>query len=247
MSVKPFIIFSLARSGSTSLGELTNTRRSNQCVMEPFAPNNFSGQYLSLALNEGLPSALAAIHSKYVGLKHVWHPAGWPFPVRGFNERLLFSSDHNLIFLYRKNILQRVVSGEIADQCKIWHARDPALVRDRETHKYQPLDKVKISRRLEKEGILLEHLIQRLTSEHPSWMPIAFEEMFSTDLAIDQSIRKVASVIAFLGLDEADPKDLRRIIENGRNGVSSTVYSQIPEIDKIEKSFGSDTTGYLFS
>ena len=117
-----FAIVSLPRSGSTSLAEMLNCHRDIRCLIEPFHPKRYDGMFRRSVVGEAsLDATLDQIFSRCNGIKHVWESNGWPFMERpGLNFHMSLKPNLHVIFIVRRNLLQRVVSNLISRQTQYW-------------------------------------------------------------------------------------------------------------------------------
>ena len=116
-----FLVFSLPRCGSTTLRRLLNCHPRIRCLEEPFNPFNYDGKYLKQVTDTAaLDETLLDIWRSYDGIKHTWCPDGWPFIDPAFNAALLLKPNLKVVFLRRRNLLQRLVSVHISNQTGVW-------------------------------------------------------------------------------------------------------------------------------
>src|SRR3954470_16532022 len=110
----PFIIFSLPRTGSTTLVRLVNCHPGIHCIFEPFNPTN-RAQYAIRADNlrrvYGLGVAVQQLWTVCNGIKHVGSWDGFPFKDEpDLNLQMLTGRGARIVFLTRKNALRRAIS-----------------------------------------------------------------------------------------------------------------------------------------
>src|SRR6185436_5163570 len=90
-----FVIFTLARTGSTTLIKLLNCHPTIKSIFEPFNTGNrspISNRADLLRHSHGIDIALQWVWQQCNGIKHVWHPNGWPFADDpSLNEKVLFA------------------------------------------------------------------------------------------------------------------------------------------------------------
>ena len=117
-----FLIFALPRSGSTSLAHALNCHPDIRCCLEPFNTTRTDIPVPARVEDrETLEERLARIREEYNGIKHVYVPAGWPFPEGStLNGYLLRRPGHRVILLHRRNLLQQIVSNEMAIQSQVF-------------------------------------------------------------------------------------------------------------------------------
>ncbi|HEY9839374.1 MAG TPA: hypothetical protein V6D23_02880, partial [Candidatus Obscuribacterales bacterium] len=178
-----FLIFSLARSGSTTLSNLLNECVQAQLtVNEPFHPQLLTKFGLTCPASPAeLAAAVEDLTRRHRGIKHVWHPAGWPFPVASLNYDLLLSPGLDVILLVRANILQRVVSMQICDQLQIWQPMNQAQRLQYTSFDFQELDETVIDSCLRHERSQLQECRNLLRRAHKRWLEVSYEELYSPD------------------------------------------------------------------
>jgi hypothetical protein len=223
-----------------------------RCVNEPFNPDNCCGRELILPDEAALDEQLRGLWVRFNGLKHVWHPSGWPFATHsGLNDRLLHSTRYSVILLTRRNILRRVVSSQLSEQTRIWQSDDEDEKRRLREFLYHPLDREWIRWHIENEGAEVARRKARLDETGATWMELAYEDLFEESLPREAQVARVDSIVRFLGHDpgalKAAVDTVHRLLDPARMRFNSPdVYSRIPEAEEIERCFGSSETGWLF-
>lgn len=118
---KKFIIFTWPRCGSTNLAYILREYYSHSlfqqrisCLVEPFTKELHGNEYLSQTHDlRSFKKCIKNIFYKYTGFKHL--SGVLPFK---YEKYLLSGSRWKIIFLWRKNCLQRQLSCYIATQTK---------------------------------------------------------------------------------------------------------------------------------
>lgn len=220
------------------------------CVLEPFTPANLSTKYGNITEASALEEALGDIWREHNGIKHVWHPAGWPFGATPeLNYRLLRTADVQIIVLTRKNDLRRVVSSEISWQTSVW-GRFTEEERERvRGFDYQPFSPQKIEHQLRAVANGVAELRRMLHDASISFFDLRYEDLFGEDVYLADRLRIMDQIRGFVGASrevEADfaIADLLNPATSKLNLVET--YKRIPNIDEIERRFGSDESGWLF-
>src|SRR4051812_31905962 len=105
--MQPFIIFSLPRTGSTTLMRLVNCQPGVRCLFEPFSPTNrwqYALQSDTVRRTHGLAVVVQSLWGICNGFKHVWQWEGWPFTdAPDLNRQLLVGCGARILWLVRRN------------------------------------------------------------------------------------------------------------------------------------------------
>jgi hypothetical protein len=248
-----FIIFSLPRCGSTTLARALNCYPGIRCALEPFIPENRTAKFGAISSADELDAALAGIWAEYNGIKHVWYPTGWPFGggTLTLNRELLRHSDAKVIFLTRRNELLRIVSGEMSRQTEIWGdftEEQRTWVRG---FAYQPLTPRHIEQQMSAVAAALTELKDTLRESGASALEVQYEDIFAADVYLAERLRVLARLRDFVGAPEGYPALADYAAAELLNPVNSKLnldqtYERIPNIDEIDRRFGSDESGWLF-
>ena len=247
------LIYSLPRCGSTTLMGVLNQHKDIECAAEPF--NSDSPRFAALAPAvdaASLDARLDAVWAECNAIKHVWHPAGWPF-ARGsdLNRRLLVRPDHKVILLNRRNILQRLVSNAMSMQTRLWilnHADEREQVSGFD---FQAIDKRAIRRQLRRELKLIDQNRRALARGKTAFLEMWYEEVYAPGLTPAQRHECLRRILTFMGKDTGpaamDVGAVDRLLDPAVSKMNSRdTYLRVPNIHDIERRFGSDRTGWLF-
>jgi LPS sulfotransferase NodH len=250
--MSPYLIFSLKRSGSTTLMRLLNALPGMRCMREPFNANNYGSRYHDrVADAESLSDVLREIWTTHDGIKHVWESDGWPFRRPELNARLVLEPGQRVVFLRRRNVLQRIVSLQISEQANVWSAI-PHLDRERlSAFEFAPLNADVVRRHVESESALLDGLRDRMIESGVPFMEAWYEDLYDAQLAPATRRSRADAIVRFLGREPAgDPAALAKIdrlldpLVTRLNSEES--YARIPRIAEIEAACGANETGWLF-
>lgn len=245
-----FLLFSQPRCGSTILMRVLNCHPSIRCADEPFNTDTTTLPDLEPVRSVGeLSAALDRVWSEYSGLKHVWHPAGWPFPQHSaLNRHLLLHAGCRVIFFTRRNVLQQVVSNELALQTRFFHVRE-SDGRRRDSLHYRSLDQTRIRQCLANWPRRSAQLLGELKEAGVEYLELRYEDLYGPDEDRRGRRQAVLPVLDFLGRDfeGADVEKIDRLLDPRESKVNSErSYRRVPGIQRIEEKFGSDDTGWLF-
>jgi hypothetical protein len=246
-----FVLFSLARSGSTTLAHLLNCHPDVNCLIEPFNERRCGSKYRRyLTDGRSLDAALEEIWKTHNGFKHVWDPSGWPFETDPhLNERILLRPHQQTLFLTRRNILRRIVSSQISEQLGVWTETDEFRSKI-QGFKFKPVDKNRVQSSLKAERRAVKRQRQLLADYRVNYLELAYEDLFAPATP-RQQLDKLNDILAFLNKDRMTDERLlsqAAALFNPRNSKlnSHETYLLIPQIEEVEEQFGSDETGWLF-
>lgn len=248
MSDANFLIYSLARCGSTHLVRILNRLAGSELIAEePFHPVNAARRFGNSPQTAAeLKQALDSLARQRRGIKHVWHPKGWPFGAQaaGLNQALLKATGWRVLLLVRHNILQRRVSDQISEQLQLWHPRNAEERKRFADFDYQPLDEADLIWWLQNEPSLVEECRQDLRASGKPWIEVAYEELYAGDSAVRAAT--FAKVFAFAGLAFPGQAALDSLLARHAKVNSEASYQRIPNSEAINYHLGSDATGWLF-
>jgi LPS sulfotransferase NodH len=246
-----FIIFSLPRCGSTTLQRLLNCHASVRCVGEPFHPH--LGRYRQTATDSiSLKKVLRKIWASYNGIRHTWELSGWPFAKEShLNEEILADRGHKIIFLNRRNSLRRIVSHHISAESQIWSIFDQ---NDREKmlhFKFKPIETAWVEHQLNTENRVVANYRRLLLESRVDFLEVWYEDLYDVGACAQPGLHALNGILAFLGYDPiSEPNVLTRVAElfDVRNTKlnSAETYRLIPQIEAVERRFGSNESGWLF-
>ena len=246
--MKPrFIIFAHARSGSTNLSIVLEQYPQLKIASEPFHRDYFSlhndeKNYIDFAHDESsLDDQLEELFEKYSGLKILEYQLS-----EKLNTYLLLNPTIKVIFLKRKNLLQTIVSEYIAEQTNIWYKRINVDLKPSSFPKLEPIIIDKMENRLKTLSARLENYQQILEQKKESvFLPLYYEDFYTSN---DEKNKKNATkVFAFLGIEMPETNKISLFMNPTTAKINSQdTYRLIPNIDEVEKTLGSDQTGWLF-
>src|SRR5271169_3144199 len=99
-----FVIDGPTRTGSTTLAALLNCHPEINCLIEPFHPRRYGGQFHGMAIERRkIQPVLDLIWCRWTCIKHVWEPNGWPFPENPELNDAVIGEAKGVLFLTRRN------------------------------------------------------------------------------------------------------------------------------------------------
>lgn len=245
------VIFALARTGSTTLMRALNCHPSLRIVNEPFNEHNFGGEILARVSGLGaLKHEIELLWGAYNGIKHVWHPSGWPFgPNTGLNEYLATSAAESVVLLERTNVLRRVVSSQMSQQSGLWETYTEEARNRHLSHRFLPLDRQWIRDHIADERETLSRLRTLVASSGIRFFIVTYETLY--EQGRQTASRTLEQLLQFLVEPNCTAngsflKILGTLSDLSDKLNSPQSYSAVPNIQDIEQEFGSDRTGWLF-
>jgi hypothetical protein len=250
---RAFLLFSLPRSGSTTLCRLLNCHPNISCIEEPFNPFNYGGRYLRQVKHPGaLACTVAELRSIYTGIKHTWTPDGWPFlNDSSLNQRLLLTSDHTVLFLRRRNVLKRLVSLHISRQTNVWGLITEEGRSKVRSFNFSPLSVAATKVHLAREVRDLANVRRLLIENEIGFRDVWYEDLYDPTATACPQLNVLNEIFSFLGKGSVirDPAlaAINRLFDRQTMKLNSVeTYRRIPGIEELERHCGSDETGWLF-
>jgi hypothetical protein len=250
-----FVIDSLPRSGSTSLAKMLACHEQISCIVEPFHPSRYGGQYRGRVHDvTSLKQVLELIWLRWNGIKHVWvAPETFPFEtLPSLNDELVLYAPA-VISLQRRNLLQRHVSSMISRKLQFWIGTKNEFLARLEWGGLPELDVESVHRAIECDKHAVQQRRHLLSSRHDRVMFVDFEDIIDNNgIGTENYISQVNGILNFLSYSDLKPNDYMKgewkeaTDPSISKWNSQDVYERIPGIRHIEAKLGSDETGWLF-
>jgi hypothetical protein len=253
--MQPYIIFALARTGSTTLLRLLNCRQGLRCAFEPFNPTNMDpilAECYRRRAELGVERIVASLWRVCNGFKHTWGMEGWPFPDEpDLNRRLLVGTGCQIILLHRRNLLRRAISLQISDQMQLWTPNSAQDFRRIREHRFSALDLVKLKKEIEAARLGMAWARKELFSNGIRFRELAYEDLLEPSLTVESRIETLQSIFEFLGAGrETEQRPLaamQRLLNPEITGFrNAESYEKIPNIREVEEQLGSIENGFVF-
>jgi len=240
-----YVIYSLPRCGSTSLAQALNRICPASCVIEPFNGNNYGGRYVNIVREQGLNAAMDILSEEATGIKHVWNKYGWPFAGgMGANDSILTWPKVKIVLLTRRNVLRRIISNEIAAQCRVYQPTTPSKIAVRMEYVFSPVDISKVKAIISDEAKVLDNRRARLVAAKQEWIEVHYESLYANSEPIRSRLDCFSEIARFLGYPK--PLVFDDIIQQPTECTSEMLYRKIPNIGDVERECGAVETGFLF-
>jgi len=252
-SSNQFVVDGFPRTGTTSLVRLLNCHPDIKCLVEPFHPRRYGGQFHRLATQKGsVQSALALIRYRWNGLKHVWLPdTGFPFHQNpSLNDELILSGGR-IIWVQRRNFLKRYISNVIAKSVDFWIGTRQQFITRLRDASIPELDPRFLRQALQQEREAIERRVRLLQQKRIPYISLVYEDFYGTQVSPKQQLRIFNDLLSFLGFstmtaDVFTARCTEYLDETRYRWCSEDVYRQIPGIARVEQEVGSEQNGWLF-
>ncbi|MDD4216984.1 MAG: hypothetical protein PHZ24_06580 [Bacteroidales bacterium] len=243
-SNKNFIIFTFQRTGSSTLSDILDLHPDINVSFEPFLRHKTlisGGYHYKVKNDQTLNNTLKEIFSQCTGIKHISSQLD-----ETYNKGML-KANYKIIFLWRKNYLQKTISHQISSKTQAWFKDRNKIHKT----KFDPisLDSTDNSLKLYKDQVNKYYTF--LKNNNTDFFHLTYEELYSPDLSLSQKSKKINDIIKYLGYDKITDQKVIKQIEILLNPKKSklnnlSTYFRIPNILEIEKKFGSEENGHLF-
>lgn len=252
-SKKGFVIDSLPRTGSTTLARLLDCHPDIKCLVEPFHPRRYNGQYYQMTMRaRSVEPALSLIWHRWKGIKHVWlGPTGFPFPQNPeLNDGVVLGASH-VIFLERRNLLRRYVSSMISRQLDFWIGTRQEFCARLESIQLRELDPISVRDEIKKDKAAIERRLHFCREHNIRLLHLMYEDVFGEDVTAPEQMEIMNQILCFLGFcgvseDQFSKEWIPLLDKHTYQWASPDVYRMIPRIKDLEREVGSDETGWLF-
>lgn len=236
-----FVIFSWARCGSTNLAYILREyfisslfQHRISCWIEPFNERLYGPR--QIADLHSFKNFLNNIFRRYTGIKHLVGE----LPSQ-YEKYLLLKGNWKIIFLWRKNCLQRQISCEIAKQTQHAHISSIPKVDLSIKDRLGSLDISYIEKEITTYKKSLNLYRSYLVKSGRQFLDISYENIFGDKVDRLQKIAEINRIVYFLGYEQINDEELllkiyKKWINPEKQKMSSKeMYRLIPNIDEIEK------------
>jgi hypothetical protein len=247
-----FVIDGLTRTGSTTLAALLNCHPDIRCLIEPFHPRRFDGQFHAMAMaGQSVGPVLELIWYRWVGIKHVWESTGWPFAENPkLNDEVVLGAK-KVIFLRRRNLLRRSISSLISRQLRFWVGTREELYARLENVQLRNVTPDVVIAELKRDQEAIQRRLLLFLQHNVEAMHLFYEDLYAEDITIRQRVATINDILGFLGFaaigeDVFQGEWAHWVDPNIYRWSSADLYRRIPGIQNIENAVGCDETGWLF-
>ena len=252
MNGSGFMILSLPRSGSTTLACMLNEHRDIRCLIEPFHPRRYDGEFYHTAVCHSPAAGLQAVWRRWNGFKHVWEADGWPFRLRPeLNDELVDASVRKVILLVRRNQFRRIVSNLLSRRTGLWMGTRTQFLQRLEGLQLPPLNPARVREQLQIDQAALRDRCERLAERQVPVMTLHYEDLFREDADGSFRRRHINTILEFLEFTTITADVFGQSWQPHfdpavHRWATADVYRRIPGIERVEQEIASDETGWLF-
>lgn len=246
---KPIIIWTLRRTGGTSLAEFLFKSSTHSSVQhEPFNTGRIWGDVtvdlrnqLDQDMDQMIDWDLAQFRERISlycqqkrNIKHTIDNT--PFLITKFLLEASLEQDYNHIVLLRKDNFKRIISLLIAQQT-VWKMEgDSTVVFSKIISGELDLQKIpfkKLQKNFNSSIQKLGGLYELLHQNNVDYYRVYFEELFSDQLGQQQRLDKISNILNYLNIKEYDSQHLyKNLFESSEN--TKSIYEYIPNYHQLE-------------
>ena len=233
---KPFIIWTLQRTGGTNLTKYLISLSRLSGKHEPF---NQVREYGTITENWLLQKNIDKLHKdineileKPQVIKHCVEMVPWR--VSDELARISLQKGYESLFLYRKSSVQRLLSMEFSERTKKWGPKSEITSATEEKAFEEELNIPKLIAHESKSIELMNTFWRKVSKRNYKPMSISFESIYESKLP--QAISVVNGVLEHLHLSEKiDPEDLVAKLRSTGNQNTRNSYHRFKGISQLEK------------
>jgi LPS sulfotransferase NodH len=235
-----FIILAIARSGSTSLARTLNESKEVKLAIEPFNPDyikwnpnepNYSERVNDL---ETLDEVADELFDRFTAIKTLDYQLDTEM-----YEHLMSRPKLKVILLYRKNVLESVLSAEISKQTGAWHKEDLDKSIEESYNNLKPVRLDLIREHVdytESQHKKLVNFLQK--NKRGNCIELYYEDLYSEDS--DKNRQTITNICDFLDVSVPDKKSIEKYMKISNAKVNSLEqYRMIPNFDEISRAYPS--------
>ena len=234
-----FIILAIARSGSTSLARVLDESKDVKMAIEPFNPDyttwypdepNYSAQVKD---EESLDRVADELFTRFTAIKTLNYQLDTEL-----YEHLMLRSSLKIILLYRKNVVESVLSAEIGKQTNAWHKNELNDAAINAYSQLKPVDLSSIQKHIDfissQHSELLDFLHVNKANE---FIELNYEGLYSEDS--DKNVQTITRICEFLDVSVPNTKHIDKYMKVSGSKVNSRKQLEmIPNFGEISKKFG---------
>lgn len=237
-----FLILTYTRTGSTSLTQLLKCHPRIDIISEPYNLGSNKPDYLqNLESPDSYQHSFKLLLENYTGIQHKLRCV-----TRAFNEHMIGYPGLKLVFLIRRNALQRTLSAMISQQSHSWDASRTAHL----NFDFQPVPIIKLAREIENYKLELNYYWQIARTSGNQCCCIFHEDLFHHSVALQNKKDRIMELMDFIGYEVNDAgnfeEKIAAFVSPKKKKNTHEVYQRIPNIESIDKSLSNASNGFLF-
>jgi hypothetical protein len=252
----PFIVFSFARSGSTTIQRALNLFPGVRVAFEPgFEEVVFSPESVRRRVKE--------ILGEYTGFKHVFDPAGCPFVSENgstealemyaglwmeLTQAILNYPGVRIVFLRRRDEFERTVSELVGRATQLYMIQCGA-VRPDESERYRSavqqvplpeLDRENVRWYVENMPRMADFLLDSIRTNPV--MEVCYEDLFGSSVPLSERVRQFTDILNFLAIapdrEVLDSAALSMLFSPAAKLNRPEVFARVPNYGALRATLG---------
>jgi|GEM_PF-5701687 LPS sulfotransferase NodH len=229
----PFFVWTVQRTGSTTLTTILSHLSSSDVKHEPF---NVNREFAYRRNKDVLIQNLDNLRGQCFCFKHCWNVH------RPMFNQLIFDffiqDGYRLILLSRSNVLAMEISRQLAKQTGVWGKNTEKDHCSYIEQDFLPLDIIEITQSISSYVTRLNEYRLQLEQANINYFSLSYENIFETSM--EQRFSLIRKLCNFLDIPSKNIEDKKTNLEdllkdNKQN--TFEVYKKIPNIDKILMKF----------
>jgi hypothetical protein len=233
------------RCGGTTLAVTVQKLIGRRLVHDPFHPRK-RRDYPASTERE-IAHSVHKIRTELGGAKCSWklHPLATYLQILDEFQRQGFK----IVFLWRRNALQRQLSLALARLTGIWDLYHEENAKGYRAVSVPVLDVGRLAEHIERYHEKLEGVASHLRQRYIDHFAIEFQSVYGPDVTFEARLQVIARLAGFLGVDPGRVHEMsarfRHLTPDKRlNGVES--YRRVPNIEEIERALSNGRNGLLW-
>lgn len=157
----------------------------------------------------------------------------------------------SIILLWRRNLLQRAISGQISSQMGVWVPSTEEDWRRIREHHFQALDVALLREDIDSARAERQRTRELASGCGKPWIEVCYEDFFAADLQLEARIEAVQKLFVFLDVgrltDETLLAKMELFFDPAVSGFqNAAAYGKIPNIAEVERELGCSENGFVF-
>lgn len=239
LEMSKFAILAIARSGSTSLARLLGKCKDVHMAIEPFHPgysswNPNEPNYIDHIKDvDSLDKVVDELFKKHTAIKVLNYQID-----TGLYKHLILRPGLKIVLLYRRNVVESVLSAEIAKQTNAWHKNELNETTKKAYTRLMPIDITLVQKHIQFISSQHSELLDFLKKNKAgNYIDLLYEKLYSEDL--EHNTQTIAGICKFLDVAVPDKKYIDKYMRISSSKMNSRKQLEmIPNFREIRKAFG---------